>query len=308
MSDNNSNIKKKGTRASIAGMDYGINAGLNNGGGFGMGQAARSLISGPLANTEAKIIALDLIDSNPKQPRLHFDQEKLKELAADIKERGILQPPIVRETSEGRYEIVAGERRCRAARLAGLMDVPVIIKEFKSEQEAKLVSLAENLQRDDLDLEDEARFLSILQKEMKMSLREIAEVIHRSHLYVYRRLKIAAEPELLELYRNGLAGIETLLKIAEIPKEDELERAKAIKNLKSEKMTDKPPAKEAVPKPEEPKVTVTARNTINPINRLGFALSKLSVDKLKAEEKQQLIGAISELEAVIAELRRKIEA
>src|SRR5690349_9308352 len=126
-------------------MNYGMGGSLNVG-GFGTGQAARSLISGPLANTEAKIVQLNLIESNPNQPRTYFDKEKLEELAADIKERGILQPPVVREKEEGRYEIVAGERRCRAAKMAGLTEIPVIIKEFENEQQIKLASLAENLQ------------------------------------------------------------------------------------------------------------------------------------------------------------------
>src|SRR5690349_22468649 len=104
-------------------MDYGIGAGLGGGSSFGTGKAARNLLSGPLANTEAKIMALDLIDSNPNQPRTYFDQTKLEELAADIKERGVLQSPVVREIGNGRYEIVAGERRCRAARMAGLTEI-----------------------------------------------------------------------------------------------------------------------------------------------------------------------------------------
>ena len=308
---NNSNNKKKGARASIAAMDYGFGSVTNANNSFGTGKAARSLVSGPLANSEAKIVELNLIDSNPDQPRLHFDKVKLQELADDIKDRGILQPPIIRPTNKGRYEIVAGERRCRAARMVGLIEIPVIIKEFKSEQEARLVSLAENLQRDDLDIEDEARFLSILQKEMKLSLRQIAEVIHRSHLYVHRRLKIAEEPDLMELYRKGYAGIETLGRIADIPKDHQEERAKAIEALKSDKNKIEEKEAEAsgsdFSRRKEPTFSVTAHNSVKPIYRLGLALSNIRLEGLLEEEKQTLVGAISELESVLTEVRRKLQ-
>lgn len=309
MSENNNQPKKKSGRASIATMDYGIGAGLGGGSSFGTGKAARNLLSGPLSNSEAKIVELNLIDSNPNQPRTYFDQIKLEELAADIKERGILQPPVIREVGGGRYEIVAGERRCRAARMAGLTEIPVIIKEFKNEQEIRLASLAENLQRDDLDIEDEARFLTILQKEMNLSMRKIAEVIHRSHLYVYRRLEIADEPELLELYRSGQAGIETLGKIAKIPKIDKIARDRAISALKLDKLDPKKEKtlNEGPDQWEETAAPVTLRNTLKPIGRVCLALPKLDVQRLSEKELQELGDAIAGLEDVIADFKRKFE-
>lgn len=301
MSDNNQPARKKGGKAAIASMNYGMGGSLNVG-GFGTGQAARSLISGPLANTEAKIVQLNLIESNPNQPRTYFDKEKLEELAADIKERGILQPPVVREKEEGRYEIVAGERRCRAAKMAGLTEIPVIIKEFDNEQQIKLASLAENLQRDDLDIEDEIRFLNILAKELDISLRDIGKYIHRSHLYVYRRLKVGEVPELIEFYRNGQIGMEALVKIAEI--KDENERARAIMALRAKNLSENQASNKEAAIPDEQ--NVTARNTLKPIAKLSQVLSNLEVTKLKKDEKQQLADAIQDLEGVIAEVKRKL--
>ncbi len=297
MSEDNNTPKKKSARASIASMDYaGLSSGNSN---FGMGKAARSLVSGPLSNPEAKIIELELIDSNPNQPRTHFDKARLEELAADIKERGILQPPVVRDMKNGRFQIVAGERRCRAARIAGLTEIPVIVREFENEQKVKLASLAENLQRDDLDIEDEIRFLKILQDEMKLTLRQIAEVIHRSHLYVYRRLDIANQPELIQLYREGRAGIEILGKIAKI--ENASEREKAINALTAQvEFGNKPISK------EEANLSVTERNKITPVYNFTRSLSNLKIDRLKAEEKQELNTALKELETLIATLKKEL--
>jgi ParB family chromosome partitioning protein len=307
VSENNTSKKKSG-RASIAAMDYGLGSGLGATTSFGTSKTARNLLSGPLANTEAKIVQLDLITSNPDQPRTYFDQDKLEELSADIKERGILQPPIVREIAEGRYEIVAGERRCRAAKMAGLTEIPVIIKEFENEQAVKLASLAENLQRDDLDIEDEVRFLNILKKEMNLSLRKIAEKIHRSHLYVYRRTKIAEHPELIELYRNGHAGVEELLKVATL--EDEEQRTKAIRALKSrgnEKPKPEQVATDNTDKIVEDDMPVTLRNRLKPLYRASNALGEFRPDNLPKKDREALSEALAELEEAITSLKQRFE-
>jgi ParB family chromosome partitioning protein len=99
-------------------------------------------------------LELSAIEPNPDQPRKEFDQERLEELAASIKEHGIVQPIVVRPKGKG-YEIVAGERRWRAARLAGLEKVPALVREF-SEAERMEIALVENLQREDLNPLEEA--------------------------------------------------------------------------------------------------------------------------------------------------------
>lgn len=140
---------------------------------------------------EARLLPLESVEPNPDQPRKKSNPEKDAELAADIGERGILQPIIVRphpSGDTGRFQIIAGERRWRAAREAGLDEVPVLIKEV-DDQEAQLVSLVENLQRLDLDHEDEADFFRKLSNDYNLSNRHIARMINRSPGYVNERLK-----------------------------------------------------------------------------------------------------------------------
>lgn len=138
-------------------------------------------------NEEAFIVPLKSLEANAAQPRQLHDDERDQELAEDIKARGILQPILVRPLKSGLYQIVAGERRYRAATLAGLQEVPVVIKNYNDEQ-ARYASLVENLQRQDLDPLDEGRFYDILNVQENISIRDIAAFIHRSHFYVQDRL------------------------------------------------------------------------------------------------------------------------
>ena len=98
---------------------------------------------------DVTMIKLDDIRSNPYQPRKTFNEESLKELAVSIKEYGVVQPVIVKKSIKG-YELIAGERRCKASRLAGLTEIPAIIKEF-TDQEMMEIALIENIQREDLN-------------------------------------------------------------------------------------------------------------------------------------------------------------
>src|SRR5215212_6650785 len=99
----------------------------------------------------ARLLPLDLVDANPQQARQVFDETALAELAASIAEHGVLEPILVRPLGE-RYQVVAGERRTRAARIAGLADIPALIREL-TDEEAAYVTAIENLQREDMDLE-----------------------------------------------------------------------------------------------------------------------------------------------------------
>ncbi|HEX2913064.1 MAG TPA: ParB/RepB/Spo0J family partition protein [Chloroflexia bacterium] len=148
---------------------------------------------------EARLLPLEQVEPNPDQPRKKMNPEQDAELVADILERGILQPLIVRphpEGIDGHFQIIAGERRWRAAQKAGLEEVPVLIKDF-DDQEAKLVALVENLQRVNLDPVDEAEYFRNLSNEFNLSNRQIARLINRSHAYVNDRMKLGA---------NGLAA------------------------------------------------------------------------------------------------------
>ncbi len=143
-------------------------------------------------NSEARLLKINRIATNPNQPRRTFDGDRDAELAADVKERGILEPILVRavgEDEEGSlYQIVAGERRFRAALAAGLTRVPVIIKNY-NDNEARFTSLVENLQRLDLDPLDEAYYFRTLSQDYNYSYRQIAKMVNRSPAYISERLK-----------------------------------------------------------------------------------------------------------------------
>jgi ParB family chromosome partitioning protein len=138
--------------------------------------------------TGAMEVLVELLEPNTQQIRTEFNEVELKELAADIKERGILQPLIVRGGSEGKYQIIAGERRYRAAKLAGLKRVPVVLKEM-ADKEARMAQLIENIQRTNLSDQDEQRFYLELQNEYNLSVQKIADMVHKSRGYVRNRLE-----------------------------------------------------------------------------------------------------------------------
>jgi ParB/RepB/Spo0J family partition protein len=137
--------------------------------------------------TGALFVPASEVVPNPNQVRKTFNQRKDQELADDIKAHGILEPLLVRKNNQDKYEIVAGERRYRAAQLAGLTEVPVIIKNWNN-QEARLVQLSENLQRQDLDPLEEKSFFETLMNEYNLSQQEIATMINKSRGYVAKRL------------------------------------------------------------------------------------------------------------------------
>ena len=125
-----------------------------------------------------KEIDVNLIDTNSSQPRKSFDKEKLDELANSIKNHGIVQPIVVRRTGE-RYTIVAGERRYRAARIAGLNKVPVVVKDMDDYQVME-VALIENIQREDLNPIEEATAIRFLMVQNDLTQEEVAERLAKS--------------------------------------------------------------------------------------------------------------------------------
>ena len=142
------------------------------------------------------MIKLDEIRSNPYQPRKTFNEESLKELAVSIKEYGVVQPVIVKKSIKG-YELIAGERRCKASRLAGLTEVPAIIKEF-SDQEMMEIALIENIQREDLNAIDEARSIMNIIKIRSYTQEEFAEKFGKSRSYVTNILGLLNLPESIQ--------------------------------------------------------------------------------------------------------------
>ncbi len=150
----------------------------------------------------ARELPIKLIDTNPLQPRQAFDPQSLRELADSIGEHGVLEPIMVRPVGY-RYQIVLGERRFRAAALAELEHMPAIIREMDDIQ-AAFASTVENLQREDLDIEDEARRFAFLLELTGVSQRKLAEKLGINHVYLSRRVKLLKRPDLLSAYHAGL--------------------------------------------------------------------------------------------------------
>lgn len=172
--------------------------------------------------------AIETITANPYQPRRIFDEEKLRELADSIKEFGIVQPLVVRKKGEA-FELVAGERRLRAAKLAGLANVPVVIKDYDDTKMME-IALIENIQRHDLNPIEEAQGLRRLMSEFKLTQEQVAEKVGRSRVAVTNILRLLNLPqEIQNEIINGTLTMGQAKQLLGLPKkEQQLEVAKSI--------------------------------------------------------------------------------
>lgn len=161
---------------------------------------------------------------NPYQPRKNFDEKKLAELAESIKENGVLQPIIVRR-SVGGYEIIAGERRCRASELAGQATIPAIIRQFDESQMME-VAILENLQREDLTPLEEAQAYEMLQKNLGLTQEEVSKKMGKSRPYITNYLRLLTLPQktkgLLQRGELSMGQARTLLGLKDKDRIDEL--------------------------------------------------------------------------------------
>lgn len=146
-------------------------------------------------------LQLDDIRSNPYQPRKHFDQEALQELADSIKQSGVFQPVIVRKSTVKGYELIAGERRVRASQLAGKTTIPAIVRDINEEQMIEIAVL-ENLQREDLSPMEEAEAYSVLMEKLNLTQAEVAERMGKSRPYIANYLRLLTLPEEVKQWVN----------------------------------------------------------------------------------------------------------
>lgn len=176
----------------------------------------------------AQELLIKNIAANPYQPRCNFDEEKLQELAASIKEFGVVQPVVVRKKGRS-YELVAGERRLRAAGLAGLTKVPAIVKDY---DDAKMMEIAliENIQRHDLNPIEEAQGLRRLMQEFKLTQEQTAEKVGRSRSAVTNILRLLNLPEQVQAHIiNGVLTMGQAKQLLGLPKPEQMcEVAEAI--------------------------------------------------------------------------------
>ena len=152
--------------------------------------------------TSSNNIDLELIEGNEDQPRKYFNEEKIKELADSINSHGLVQPIIVNKSQSGKYKIIAGERRFRACKIAGLRQVPVIIKDL-TEKEILEIALIENIQRQELTAIEEAEGFQKLIKEYGYSQGELAVVVGKSRSHVANLLRLNQLPESIKFMINN---------------------------------------------------------------------------------------------------------
>ncbi len=192
----------------------------NKGLGKGLGALLGDFSDEPLEQSAYRELPIYKVEPNPDQPRREFNEEELQALADSISVHGVIQPLTVREMPNGYYQIIAGERRWRAARIAGLSDVPVVVIEA-DDRKAMELALIENLQRQDLNPVEEAMGYHALIEEYGLTQEEAAERVGKSRPAVANTLRLLSlSPEVLEKLKQGLltAG-----------------HARAILTLKSEK-------------------------------------------------------------------------
>ncbi len=187
----------------------------------GLGRGLQALLSENSTEDGSATVTLRITEVTPNsgQPRRNFDEAALDELAASVAEHGILQPLLVRPLPDGRYEIVAGERRYRAAKMAGLREIPVVIRELSPAQAATL-TLIENLQREDLNPMEEARGFRALTEQYGMTQESAAQAVHKSRPAVTNALRLLSlPPKVAEMVESGAlsAGAARALLGAETP-------------------------------------------------------------------------------------------
>ena len=210
-------------------------------GGLGKGLSAIFSENDTEDNNEVVTIKISQIEPNRNQPRRSFDEDALEELSQSIKEHGVLQPILVRPQIYGGYQIVAGERRYRASRMAGLTEIPAIIKEL-SDSETMQIALIENLQRRDLSDLEEAKGYQTLMDEYGFSQEEVARTVGKSRSAVANTLRLLGLPDdVKELLDQGKLSAGHARALLAVDQEKEIKEAadKIIKEGLSVRQTEK---------------------------------------------------------------------
>lgn len=190
--------------------------------------------SEPLSEKGAQTVRVSAVEPNKNQPRNNFDESAIVALAESVRKHGVLQPILVRPLENGTYQIVAGERRWRAARMAGLSEIPVTIKELDDKQTAQ-IALVENLQREDLNPVEEALGYQSLAEKYEMTQSEIAEIVGKSRSTVTNSLRLLELDDevknLLEIGELTTGHCKALLSVENHEKQREIAREVVEKKL-----------------------------------------------------------------------------
>jgi ParB family chromosome partitioning protein len=187
----------------------------------GLGRGLEVLIGGNASPSELVQVPLGAIRANARQPRRHIDADGISSLADSVRAQGVMQPVVVRPAKDGGYELIAGERRWRAARAAGLATIPALVRE-SDDRESLVLALVENVAREDLSPVEEARAYAILMDEFALSLGDVAERVGRSKPAVSNRVRLLELPEdVLGLVERGLLTEGHARAILSVPDHDD---------------------------------------------------------------------------------------
>lgn len=204
----------------------------------------------PTRSVGIRVVHIDRIDPNPEQPRLVFNQDTLEELAASIREHGVLQPILVRPIGINRFQLIAGERRWRASKIAGLETIPALIEDIDDDT-ALEISIIENLQREDISPLDEASMYDRMIRDHGYSIRKLAEKLGKDKGYVENRLRLADAPDevraLVSVRKDTLSHAYELMKVDDPKKRKRLAAQVASGELSLVKLRDKIEGRRARP-------------------------------------------------------------
>lgn len=290
-------IKKPGLGKNIGNLGLKeLLSDLNNHTDFSKAQTKSSLQKLPI----------ELLSPGKYQPRRTMNQAALEELAISIRNQGLLQPIIVRLTGNRTYEIIAGERRWRAAQLAGLAEVPIILRELNDEQ-ALAVSLIENIQRENLNAIDEAEALERLSHEFAMTHQEVAETVGKSRTTVTNLLRLLdLQSEVRDLVAAGEIEMGHARALLILPMAEQIRTAKIVvaKDLsvrETERLVGKLQNKEPTKSTKAPDPNVT-KLQIDLSERLG---AKVTIQQLTKNKGRLTIdyNSLDELDGILEHIK-----
>jgi ParB/RepB/Spo0J family partition protein len=250
------------------------------------------------------------ITPNPQQPRLAFDATSLEELAASIREHGVLQPILVRPLGNNEYQLIAGERRWRATKTAGLESIPALVEDIDDDT-ALEIAIIENLQREDLSPLDEAAMYDRMVREHGYSVRKLAQKLGKDKGYLENRLRLADAPDdvrqLVSLRKDTLSHAYELMKVEDPKKRRRLSEQVARGELTLLKLKDKIEGRRPRVAPSTPVEGVedlpSGRDDIAEEADAAWTGRKPNAEPLRDDSlvvaKQQLSDAVEELVGVL---------
>lgn len=261
----------------------------------------------PTRSVGVRIVPVERIEPNPQQPRLAFNEETLQELTASVKEHGILQPILVRPLDGGRYQLIAGERRWRASKMAGLETIPALIEDIDDDT-ALEIAIIENLQREDISPLDEAAMYDRMVHEHGYSIRKLADKLGKDKGYLENRLRLADAPpevrELVSLRKDTLSHAYELMKVEDPKKRRRLADQVAAGQLTLIKLRERIEGRPRVPRypteavlESEPETNGTHGDVDDQVETAPIAL-EITDDSL-VNARHQLADAVEELVGVL---------